>query len=304
MSRVQISWREAQGPVGIFPLLRSEAPPTVPSSLTDRARALGRRLVPVFKSRHLWAGLLALLGLLVGLFFVMNYVVMPLYTRHGVAVTVPEVRELPFEQAVSVVEDRGLRAEPRNQPFNPNLPRGAVVDQNPQPNAAVKPGRRIYLYVNSGPEQTLTVPDVRTATEINARARLAEAGFTRIDVREDTARSENAGVVTRQAPEPGRTVSANAEVTVWVSPGLGEERVEVPDVRGLSPEGAAEVLRDAGLWVDPTRGIDGVVTRQEPGPGEEAREGTEVRLYSEAFEQEAEEDSFFEDEGVEDDGEE
>lgn len=240
---------------------------------------------PVVTHRYFWLGLLGLIGAVVGFYLVMNYVVMPIYTRQGAAVTVPEVRELPFEQASNLIEDRDLRPERRDQPFNPSLPRDAVVDQNPQPNASVKPGRRIYLYVNSGARQLVTVPDVLTQTEMNAKSSLSQLGLTNVEVRRDENPSPNAGTVTRQNPDPGQTVGAESRITLWVSKGLGSERVTIPDVRGLAPVDARRELTEAGLWVDPTRSVGGTITRQEPETGEEVRKGTEVRIYSEPLDE-------------------
>jgi eukaryotic-like serine/threonine-protein kinase len=255
------------------------------SRLRDRAARSLRWFTPVLTGPTFWIGVLTLVGALIGLYLVMNYVVMPAYTRQGVEARVPEVRELPFEQATTIIEGRGLRAERRDQPYNPSIQRGAVVDQNPAPNAAVKPGRRVYLYVNSGPQQMVTVPDVLTLSQNLAKSQLAELGLNDVEVRQDSVRSPYDNTVTRQRPEPGEVVATRAKVTLWVSPGLGNETVRVPDVRGLAPVDARRELVTDGLWVDPTRSIGGTVTRQEPAPGEEVRQGTEVRIYSEPLEE-------------------
>ncbi len=255
------------------------------ASFKDRLAGTGRWLRPVFGRRYFWLGLLAFVGAFAGLFLLMNYVVMPVYTRQGAAVTVPEVRELPFEQAHNLVEDRDLRPERREQPFNPSLPRDVVVDQNPPPNASVKPGRRIYLYVNSGIQRMVTVPDVLTLSQNLARAEMAEAGLTEVRIEEDEINSPYEGTVTRQEPEPGESIKAEASVTLWVSPGLGQGEVGVPDVRGLAPVDARRALAEAGLWVDPTRSVGGTVTRQEPDSGDEVRRGTEVRIYSDPLDE-------------------
>lgn len=255
--------------------------PSRPSSARSRLRGALHWVKPVLGSRILWLGLLALVGGLLAFYLAMNHVVMPLYTRHGVEIAVPETRELPFEQAQEVLRRRDLRPERRDRPFNPTLPRDVVVDQNPPANAAVKPGRRVYLYVNSGPHERVTVPDVLTLSESLARARLKDAGIAEVEVREDDVPSPYAGTVTRQEPRPGNTVTAETRVTLWVSPGPGDESVDVPDVRGLTPADARQVLTDARLWVDPAREIGGTVTRQDPRPGSSVTVGTEIRLYSE-----------------------
>lgn len=273
------------------------------TGLKDRTVRGVRWLRPVVAGATFWVGLFVILGAILGTYLVMNYVVMPVYTRQGVESTVPEVRELPFEQASNIIEDRGLRPERRDQPYNPGVPRGVVVDQNPAPSASVKPGRRIYLYVNSGPQQMVTVPDVLTLSQNLAKSQLTELGLTDVEIRKDSIRSPYEGTVTRQRPEPGASVASRAKVTLWVSPGMGSETVTVPDVRGLAPVDARRELAEEGLWVDPTRSVGGTVTRQEPTAGSEAREGAEVRIYSEPLEDEpGPSGTFAEDETDADDG--
>jgi beta-lactam-binding protein with PASTA domain len=251
-----------------------------PSDLKDRFARTVRWTRPVVTHRYFWLGVVALIGAFAGLYLIMNHIVMPMYTRQGAAVTVPEVRELSYEEARNVLEERDLQPERRDQPFNPSLPRDAVVDQNPQPRASVKPGRRIYLYVNSGARRIVTMPDVRNETRLNAESTLRSVGLSSVEVRQDKQASPNRGTVTKQSPEPGATLGAESRVTLWVSPGLGNETVTVPDVRGLAPVDARRALLDAGLWVDPTRSVGGSITRQDPEAEAEVREGTEVRIYA------------------------
>lgn len=235
---------------------------------------------PVLRTPVFWLGLGGVLLAAVGLYLLVNSVIMPIYTRQGAAITVPEVREMPYERAAQILREHRLRPERRDQPFNPAAVQGAVLDQNPAPNASVKPGRRIYLYVNSGTERSVTMPEVRTLTESLARSQLAELGLRQVEIRRDDRPSPFRGTVTRQQPEAGNVLRTSEAVTLWVSPGLGEGTVEVPDVRGLAFEAAAEALQAANLWIDPTREVSGTVTRQEPVAGAEVRAGTEIRLSS------------------------
>jgi eukaryotic-like serine/threonine-protein kinase len=267
--------------------------------LRSRLRASGRWIGPVLRSHVFWLGLLAVVGALAGLYLLFNSVVMPAYTRQGVQVTVPEVRELSYAEAARLLDSRRLRPERRDQPFNPAFPRDVVVDQNPGPNASVKPGRRIYLYVNSGTERSVSMPEVRTLTESLARSQLGELGIASVQILADERPSPYPGTVTRQQPEAGETIRTSDQVTLWVSPGVGEGIVEVPDVRGLSAELATQALLDAGLWVDPTRGISGTVTRIEPGAGSAVRRGTEVRISSAPIDEEPAEEPPFGEEPVE-----
>lgn len=235
---------------------------------------------PVLTSGLFWKTLLGIVAG-VGLFiFLLNFAVMPLWTRHGADIEVPEVRELQAEEAVEVLERAGLRPERREQPFNPNLPADIVVDQTPLPNSSVKPGRRIYYYVNASPREMVAVPDVGGMAENVAKAELEDAGLLVEDVRMDTVRTPFEGTVTRQTPPGGSAVPQGTRVTLWLSPGLGRERVRVPDVTGLPPDQARVILLDAELWVSSPEASGDTVRWQDPRAGNRIREGSEVRIHT------------------------
>lgn len=222
-------------------------------------------------------GLAASFGFFV---FLLNYAIMPLWTRHDAAVAVPEVRQLPADEAVDALEQAGLRPERREQPFNPNLPADIVVDQTPLPNSSVKPGRRIYYYVNAAPREMVAVPDVAGMSEGVAKAELQEAGLLVGDVRMDTLRTPFEGTVIRQTPPGGSAVPKGTRITLWLSPGLGRNQIRVPDVTGLTPAQARQVLFEAGLWVSSPDARGDSVRWQEPRAGGRLREGSEVKIHT------------------------
>ncbi|MEM1056270.1 MAG: PASTA domain-containing protein [Bacteroidota bacterium] len=224
---------------------------------------------------------LGLLGIIVGLaaFAVLfNYAVMPLWTRHDAAVSVPDVREMTEEQAESTLRSAGLGAEMREQPFNPNLAADIVVEQQPDPSTTVKPGRRVYFYVNASPKELAVTPNVTTLAEATARAQLREAGLVVGTVESDTIRTPFRNTVTRQAPQGGRQVPKGTRVALWTSPGPGSASVRVPNVVGNTPEEAREIIRRGGLWVDSPNATGDRIRWQQPDEGATLREGEEVRI--------------------------
>lgn len=231
-------------------------------------------------SRHLWLRIAGLAAGAVLFVFLFNLALMPLWTRHGAEVRVPEVRQLAADVAEGALRSAGLRGELREQPFNPNLPPDVVVDQTPLPGASVKPGRRVYYYVNASPREMVGVPDVVSRSEGVARADLEQARLVVGQVLVDSVHTPYEGTVTRQTPRGGHQVPMGTQVTLWVSPGLGQDRVTVPDVTGLSPAEARRVLREAALWVDSPNARGAEVTWQEPRAGTRLREGEEVRIHT------------------------
>ncbi len=246
-------------------------------------------LIQLLRNPYLWGGLFALLIVSLLVYLVVDRWLVPAYTRHGVAQYVPDVRQLPYEQAAQLLLAQGLRPErvPARR-FRPDLPIETVLDQTPPPQAAVKPGRRVYLTVNTGRNPMVTVPSVIGMSLREAVNRLTALGLQANDLRPDTIPSPYARTVTRQHPAPGDSVAEGSTVTLWYSTGLGEDFVTVPDVTGRTVAEAQRILlehRLRSVVVEPpeitetTGDTTRIVIRQSREPGTQVREGFEIRLF-------------------------
>ncbi|MEX0747696.1 MAG: PASTA domain-containing protein [Rhodothermales bacterium] len=255
--------------------------PRLPKFLAELTQDL-RSLV---SNKYFWGGFAGLLVIFLVVYIVVDDVIMPGYTRHGVAVKVPNVVNQPFEQAKTELEANELDVHMLVQRFNPNFPRDVVVDQNPPPNATVKPGRNVYLTVNSGELQKVAVPGVGGLSLREAVNRLRARGLEVSETLPDSIPAPNPNTVTRQSPAPGDSVNEGASVRLWYSTGLGQEYVTIPDLVGLSLEEAQQTLLDSQLRyivIGADEGEDtseAVVHRQSRDPGTRVPAGFEVRIY-------------------------
>ena len=212
--------------------------------------------------RAFWLGLGAIGLGLVAFALLFNYAVMPIWTRHDAAVEVPDVKSMTTGDAESTLLLAGLEGEYQEQPYNPNVAADVVVDQSPAAGTAVKPGRRIYYYVNVSPKQLVAVPNVVSLSEGKAREDVGDRGLVVDRVELDSVRTPYDNTVTRQLPEPESRVPVGTRVTLWISPGVETGReVAVPDVVGMTVAEARAAIREAELWVDSPRATDGEVTR-------------------------------------------
>lgn len=238
-----------------------------------------RSILSVLTERSFWAGV-ATIGVSVVLFvYLLNEAIMPIWTRHDAALVVPDVREMTPLEAERTLLLAGLDAEMREQPYNPNLAADEVVDQSPAAATQVKPGRRVYFYINASPKELVTVPDVVTLSEGAARPQLVDAGLLVGRVELDSVRTPFENTVTRQLPPAGRQVPTGTRATLWLSRGVdNSRRVAVPDVVGLTPEQARERLRGVGLWVSSPRAVRGRVVSQDPARGTMLNPGREVTI--------------------------
>ncbi len=244
----------------------------------DRSDRGGLRAV--LTDRAFWLGVLAIVAGLVVFGLLFNFAVMPIFTRHDAAVQVPDVSGMTPDEAQSTLMMAGLEGEEQEQPYNPNVAADVVVDQSPLSGTTVKPGRRVYVYVNASPEGLVTIPSDLIGTDtLNARSDVAGVGLIVTEMTEDDRPGPTRGTVSRVSPPAGTQVPAGTRVRLWWSPGPDESReVEVPDVVDLPFSEAKRTLEEAGFYVaaidDPAR----IVDEQDPEAGETLNPGREVIL--------------------------
>lgn len=259
-------------------------------SIQDRLRKHAERFGAwgwsLLTNKYFWQGFGVLFVAALTLYLLVDRVAMPSYTRHDASVTVPGVTDRPFEEASQILQRRDLQAErQRAQQYNPNVPRGEVLDQQPPANALVKPGRRIYLTVNAGQTPVVQMPDLDGTSIREAKNRLMALGLQTGRVRPDPIPAPYPNTITKQSPAPGDSVQQGASVNLWYSQGLGDEETTVPEVRGMRVPSAQQTLLNRNLRsvvVDTTQDADLSQVRvqsQSRAPGTSVREGVEIRLF-------------------------
>jgi serine/threonine-protein kinase len=137
------------------------------------------------------------------------------------------------------------------------------------------------VFVRSG---VTAVPDLRGIIESDAEALALDHGL-RVERREEPRYDESvpAGDVLLQRPGPGSLVKRGSVVEIVVS--LGQELVEVPDLRGRALQAAQVTLNAVGLILGGTASVygtherPGTVVAQSPPPGAKVGSSTEVVLF-------------------------
>lgn len=142
-----------------------------------------------FKSHPIVANLLAIIIVaVVGILIV--YYSLALFTKHGRHTTVPSVENMSYTEAVSILHDRGLRVDIRDSIYNEEVRPGFVIEQFPKSGSVVKPGRKIFLYINAvHPREVVLDDDNHPETDAlknypfrEVMARLEELGFKDVKV--------------------------------------------------------------------------------------------------------------------------
>ncbi|MEO0896564.1 MAG: PASTA domain-containing protein [Bacteroidota bacterium] len=200
--------------------------------------------------------LLTLLGLgLIGvlLYLAVFFWIMPVYTRHGSGVLVPDVSELPYAEAVKTLEKNKLRpTEDPDSVFMENLPPGVIIKQYPAPYSRVKPNRTISLTINKFQPPMVSMPEIIDQTLYQAKVRLENWGLSIGKVMRKPDIAENAVLEVkfngRNLP-PGSKIPRGSKIDVIVGAGLSSGKVTLPDLKGLSYDDAVAILTglDLGL---------------------------------------------------------
>ena len=116
------------------------------------------------------------------------YLTTAIFTKHGRTVVVPGVENMSYTEAIRKLHDRGLRVDIRDSLFRDDVKPGFVIEQFPKAKSTVKPGRKIFLYINSVHPKEVVLDDDNHPNEYalkgesfrSAQAKLEELGFKNI----------------------------------------------------------------------------------------------------------------------------
>lgn len=126
----------------------------------------------------------AILGLCIA------YMSLAVFTKHGQYERVPSVENMSYSQAIDKLHDCGFRTEIRDSIYRDDVRPGYVVEQFPKSGSEVKPGRKIFLYINAvHPKEVIIDEDdnpredaLKSFSMRQGIARLEELGFKKINI--------------------------------------------------------------------------------------------------------------------------
>jgi len=229
--------------------------------------------------------LIALLGAL--LWFLAANVLNNDDQQTGVLVTVPNVVGEKRAQAISILQDNGLKVgtiTPVPAADDTQDP-GTVLEQDPAAGAEVDRGSEVNITIVAAPDQ-VPIPNLEGSSLEEAQATLVGLGLEPGGPVEEPSDTVPEGDVTRTDPASGTEVDPGSTVTIFVS--TGPDQVAVPEVRCQSFGSAQNELSKAGLGsvissdtvaVNPACPLGNKVAAQDPAPGTQVDPGTTVTLF-------------------------
>lgn len=227
-----------------------------------------------------WMILIALIGLMLGAAAYSFYRFVNVQE-----VKVPGVVGKQLAEAELILAEKGLKSKVKEQ-YDNTFAEGQVIDQDYGPNdPPVKINRVITLTVSKGSDLK-TVPNVVRRSVIDARIKLAEAGFEMEEPpKEEYSGDVEKGLVMDQQPAANFRAPKGTKVAVRVSKGNEPASRKIPDLRGLTEGQARSKLAEVKLELDrdiiyqySAQYLRGQIVSQTPGPNEQLIEGASVRV--------------------------
>ena len=116
--------------------------------------------------------------LVVVLFFFGTLAFIDFYTLHGEEVEVPKITGVSEQIAYSKLKALGLKAEVRDTGHAHKAAPFEVLEQSIKPGTKIKPGRTIYLTINSNGSKRIELPDLAdNCSRREAEDKLKTLGF-------------------------------------------------------------------------------------------------------------------------------
>lgn len=135
------------------------------------------KVADLLRSRYFWGNIIAMIAVVIALLAAF-WIGLDIYTRHGEAITVPDVRHKPMTEVRRLLEEKGLVVTVADTGYVKTLPADYILEQTPESGELVKRGYAIMLTVNASRTPTITLPDiVQNSSLREATAKLKAMGF-------------------------------------------------------------------------------------------------------------------------------
>ncbi len=157
---------------------------TVKSNQTDHSYSWGSKFI----DRHPVMANFVIIAIIAAMGIYAAYLATALFTKHGRSVQVPGVENLSYTEAIARLHSRGLKVDIRDSLYRDDVRPGFVIEQFPKSNSMVKPGRKIFLYINAvHPKEVILDDDnhpnelaLKGVSERTALAKFEELGFRNV----------------------------------------------------------------------------------------------------------------------------
>ena len=197
---------------------------------------------------------LVLIVIAITLMLIVAHYLMQLGTRHGARCAVPDFTGISIGDAKHAAKKHDLEIIVSDSLYVPIYDGGIVLEQNPKADVAVKPGRKVYVTINSFAQKSVKIPYVTGYSLRQAKNNLEIAG---LEIAELIYKSDMATNNVLEERFRDRVITRNdnieaeagSGITLVVGVAAESGAVSVPKVIGFPLKEAKSRLWEVGLNV-------------------------------------------------------
>ena len=176
------------------------------------------------KAKHIFLALLAIVTIVVGTFFIYNYVI------GSNSVSAPDVRNKTLEEAKVTIVKAGLEVGDITEVASDDVKENIVIDSDPKAGKKIKKVSKVDLRVSSG-KNTVDMPYFVGMDEETVKKNASKLGFKNITVEKVESNSYESGKVVSQNIRAGmEIIPEEKELIIQVS--TGKKKVSMPNLVG------------------------------------------------------------------------
>jgi beta-lactam-binding protein with PASTA domain len=171
-------------------------------------------------------------------------------THHGEYLKVPSVTGKNVDVAVDLLEKEGFEVVITDSLYNDSLPLNIVKKQLPDPDATVKVNRTVFLNVNP---TTLPMIEMPNLEGLSYRFALDKLSKNHLKLGDTTYRADFMKGSILEQTYNGKKIAAGSKIK-WgssidlvIGGGLIAEKIQVPQLVGLTVTDARALLKDKGI---------------------------------------------------------
>ncbi|MFC1490588.1 PASTA domain-containing protein, partial [Candidatus Latescibacterota bacterium] len=175
----------------------------------------------------------------------MDFIVMPFIVKSGKEVDAPRLVGRSVEEAEELLLNENFELQTDSEEYNNDFPANTISFQYPPANTKIKPGRRIRVTVSKGSKPIL-MPDLTGKPRRDAELIVDEMGF-KLSSQDVHSNDYLRGIVASQYPEGNQEVSENVDIILYISDGIPETDVIMPNLIELGLSAARDTLEAYGF---------------------------------------------------------
>lgn len=194
-------------------------------------------------------------------------------------VEVPDVKNLTYESAVTVLASKGLKINDPKEIYDNEIEEGKVVKTSPNIGETVKENSSITIYKSKG-KKSDEMENLK-GFQFNSLKQRLEEEYKSVTTHYIESEATEGEIVDQSPNEGADIIKDETDLDIWIS--KGTSTVILRDLTGLTKKDAENYVKENGLKVNFTEQESETIPKnqviaQSPSPSAEVKEGETINI--------------------------